>query len=616
MRRVVFILFLLGYLIFVPQVRAQSWLLSIPSTFPKFFSSNSANDTLLNDFFYRHFSAMVGPSGNGQTEWREWDALITTWIDTNTNKVMSNRCNIIGSSCSSGPPCSPCYPFDYNSELRWNLLEVKVEDNGLVWTYWNTGRDWPTTGGHHPTNNTALIIASARYFNWTGDTDFLKLQIPRMRKALRYLQVDLNGDQFNLIENRRSGQDGLDKSLSSNYWDALPFGFRDAYATVYYYAALRDMAEMEAFIESHPSLGIPTNPYGENASSYRQKAENVRNFANVFFWNDPTWPGGAAPKNLSKGRLAATIDIRGVVHDYGYTFLNLEAIYKGFLNDTQSKAVFSWLTGDGKNEFNADRSRAADIYSYIFAPRVSTKHNGDWYLQWAGFLKDSSTFGRDSGLQNGGGDLFVSFYDIMGRIKYLGTANAYSRLSQILSWYNTVWSNGGYRKYYPGVGYGLQGCEPKPGENNLGNMGIDCEFTESTLVPLAFLYGFLGIEAKTDVLHIEHALPTELTYAGVDNLYWQGKLYKITASRAISQPSYNFINGKNEITIPYNYLLIIPFGSNIPTVSPTPCPFHGTAKVKDQNGQIITIDNFSIRSVVRKPGETEPISDKIVPFDL
>ena len=34
--------------------------------------------------------------------------------------------------------------------------------------------------------------------------------------------------------------------------------------------------------------------------------------------------------NEDRGRFVACIDIDGAAHDYGFTFLNLEAIYYGF----------------------------------------------------------------------------------------------------------------------------------------------------------------------------------------------------------------------------------------------------------------------------------------------
>lgn len=91
----------------------------------------------------------------------------------------------------------------------------------------------------------------------------------------------------------------------------------------------------------------------------------------------------------------------------------------------------------------------------------------------------------------------------------------------------------------------------------MGLLGIDCEFAETTTVPLVFLYGFLGIEAKMDGLHILPKLPSELSYAGVDNLFYQGRLYKITVSRNINSLAVFEKGGKTEINVPFNLSYVV-----------------------------------------------------------
>ncbi|GAI86180.1 unnamed protein product, partial [marine sediment metagenome] len=53
----------------------------------------------------------------------------------------------------------------------------------------------------HTINNPIFILASCRYFNWTGDLDFLRRQINRMRLALRYQQTVMGGLKYNHIRN-------------------------------------------------------------------------------------------------------------------------------------------------------------------------------------------------------------------------------------------------------------------------------------------------------------------------------------------------------------------------------------------------------------------------------
>jgi len=124
----------------------------------------------------------------------------------------------------------------------------------------------------HTINNPIFILASCRYFNWTGDLGFLRRQINRMRLALRYQRTVMGGLKHNHIRNQWPGHDGVpswhkDESgkltfnsghgIGNNYWDILPFGWDDLYATNQYYAATLAMAEMEEVIEQNPGWNIP-----------------------------------------------------------------------------------------------------------------------------------------------------------------------------------------------------------------------------------------------------------------------------------------------------------------------------------------------------------------------
>ena len=58
-------------------------------------------------------------------------------------------------------------------------------------------------------------------------------------------------------------------------------------------------------------------------SDLRKHADEVRAFGQKRFWNDKTQRFG-------------TVDLDGVMHDYGFTFLNNEAVYYGFASDEQA----------------------------------------------------------------------------------------------------------------------------------------------------------------------------------------------------------------------------------------------------------------------------------------
>lgn len=348
----------------------------------------------------------------------------------------------------------------------------------------------------HPDNNTSFILASWRYYLWTGDDDFLKANMARIRAAAHYLRFQLKGDREGMVVIPYCGHDGTSGTspkarpgygIGSDYLEMLPTGYKSAYTNTYYVAALKAMADLE---DAAARLSIKANPYGENAASFKKQANAVAKVAGEFFWDS------------SKGRFIGCEDVDGKRHDYGFVYLNLEALYYGLGDAKKAESIFSWL--DGSRVIEGDTSVGKDIYSRRFAPRMTTKRNTDWYC-W--LQKDPQKIPWGAQLPDGGTSAYVSFYDIMDRIKYKSPDDAYTRLREILDWHSNVWDVGGYMQYYNG---------------KLAGLGIDGDFVQTTLVPMTFLYGFMGIDATAEGLVIEPRLPKALSKAGVQNLTYHG----------------------------------------------------------------------------------------------
>ncbi len=376
----------------------------------------------------------------------------------------------------------------------------------------------------HTTNNPLFIFACWNYFRWTGDIEFLRANINRMRLALRYMQTELGGLKYNFIRNPWVGHTGragwvrtsdgkkvwrVGEGIGSNYWDILPFGWDDFYATAEYHGALLTMAEVEEAIRAHPEWDIPQGGLSFDPVELRKHAEKVREVANKKFWDE------------KKGRFVACIDIDGVPHDYGYTFLNLNAIWYGIASEEHARAIMDWL--EGKRIIEEDTSTGKDIYRWRFGPRASTKRNVDWYVfpWWA---PESLPFGYQ--VQDGGAVLGFTFYDLWARLKILGADNAWQRLCEILDWEREVWAEGGYREYYKD---GKRGTTLQGG-GTPGGIGIDYEFFESSLLPSIVTYGFLGLDPKGDGLHIKPNLPTACPEMGISNLLYHKVKMDIKAS--------------------------------------------------------------------------------------
>jgi hypothetical protein len=219
------------------------------------------------------------------------------------------------------------------------------------------------------------------------------------------------------------------------------------------------------------------------------------------------------------------IDIDGKVHDYGFTFVNLTAMGYGLPDQDQVKRVYDWM------ENGVTASRKADTYSrWIIAPRASTIYNPRkdepqtpvpswWCMSWGGTEYDDQC-------QAGGAILYTSYYDIIARSKYLGADNAWKRFTEILDRYSKPdHLSGGSPLFFGEMTQGGPG-------GSAGSVGVEGEFPESGLVPVSFLYAFLGIDADINGIKISPNLPSSLKYGGVRNLRYNGLMYDIKVTNS------------------------------------------------------------------------------------
>jgi hypothetical protein len=345
----------------------------------------------------------------------------------------------------------------------------------------------------HTINNSNFIRGVHDYYLWSKDEAFLREQMPRVRAAMRFMQREFDTLNRKCIYTTWPGHEGrsgvryvdgkkqivASEGIGSNYWDLLPFGGEDALATIYYFDALRDLAELE---EQMPKSADAFDP-----TSLRKHADEVREYGQKRFWNDRT------------GRFG-TVDLDGHMHDYGWTFLNNEAIYYDFASPAQARSIRDWISG--RRVVEGDTSTAGDIYHFRFGPRSSTLRNIDYYF-WAWSNPESIPWGNQ--VQDGGAVLGWSYHDLMAILKVEGSDAAAARLSEIAKWYDETQREGGYRAYYskdPSRGT-MQGA------NVPGGLGLDKEFFESILPTQVMLYGFLGFAPTADGFRIDPKLPTD-----------------------------------------------------------------------------------------------------------
>ena len=385
-------------------------------------------------------------------------------------------------------------------------------------------RSWIATfDSRHNINQCNFIQGCYDYLRWTHDIDFLQKNMNRMRTALEYAIREFEMEKYQCVRVPWTGHDGrsgishdsagnvvvhVGRGIGGNYWDILPFGGKDCLATIYYYDAILKMADLEEAILQHSDWNVPATATVRSPEWLRSLARKLKN-ANNMFWNAET------------GRFVSAIDINDVRYDFGFTFLNNEAIYYGYANDEQAKSILSWLNGD--RIVAGDTSQGTDIYHWRFGPRATTKRNLDYYFWgWTG----AATIPFGDQVQDGGAVLGFAFHDLMARIRYLGADNAAKYLAENVKWFREVQAEGGYRKFYaPEKQRGNM-----QGGNIPGGLGLDLEFLESVLYPQTMLFGFMGFEPKLDGFDIYPRLPKDWSNLTIDRIRWQDQSLTISAT--------------------------------------------------------------------------------------
>ena len=374
----------------------------------------------------------------------------------------------------------------------------------------------------HSVNNLNFIRGLHDYFVWTRDLNLLRSEIGRVRSAMRFMMREFDTEKRKCIYTTWPGHEGRSgirllrdgqkqlitgEGVGGNYWDLLPFGGEDALATVYYYDTLQDLADLEQHISAHPEWGVATGADAFHAADLRRHAQAVKSYGTKRFWN------------RSSGRFG-TVDLDGVMHDYGWTFLNNEAVFHDFATEGQARLIRDWISG--RRNVAGDTSTGADIYRWRFGPRASTLRNLDYYY-WGWPKPETNAWG--SRLQDGGAALGFSYHDLMCRLKVDGPDDAWKRLRQVLDWFREAQAEGGYRRYYendPSRGTAQGGKEP-------GAIGVDMEFFESVLVPQVMLYGFLGFEPTAEGFRIRPRLPKDWPELKITRVHLHDVVLNLTA---------------------------------------------------------------------------------------
>jgi len=338
--------------------------------------------------------------------------------------------------------------------------------------------------------------------------------LERLRSAMDFQLDQLDGRE-GLMVISDPASNGTYNGFPTDYWDNFPFGYKSAYANIYFYASLAAMTELE---DAMGNAG--------RAAELRALRPLVKRRFNEEFWDD------------AKGRYVGCVDARGEVHDYGFTYVNTEAIAYGLADEEKARRIYSWL--DGSREIAGDYSKGKDIYRYVVAPRSSTipveSVEPHWWYDINGAISigPGGRANYDEHLENGGVIFYTSFYDLVSRLLYISPDDALTRLDAIMAEFH----KDQLRR------------DPPNGQGVAWKLGIIGEFPESGLVPAFLVHGFLGACAGSDGLHISPRLPSKMPYVGVRDLWFRGSMYTITASREAANASIMARAGGYDVVVP------------------------------------------------------------------
>ena len=420
-----------------------------------------------------------GLLGIGSTIWAHWNAMKVSWLNDPASKKYYEE-------------CVNAYPQD---------------ERGLMGVA--PGTFYHLDHSKHHVTPAIFISGISHWYLMHRDPAFLQTKdaktgatlIEKVRKAMKFQLEDMDG-KTGLMTIHDPQNDGTATGLGGNYWDGWRFGYRSAYCNNEFYISLYWMAQLET------ALGN-----ADKAAEYMALRPLVKQRYNEVFWNEET------------GRFIGCEGKDGSRHDYGFTFVNLQAVASGVATDEHAKKILQWL--DGERIVKGDTSTGADIYYWKVSPRCNTLAaeaiKPSFWDNWTMEVGPGTIGEYGKQIQNGGHIFYVSHYDLMSRLRTTGIDAAMKRMDVILDEFH---KDQLHRK--PSNEFGITHVE-----------GILREFPESGLVPLFMLTGIMGIEPEATGLRIEPSLPTAWNYAAVTEYWFAGKKYSIRAARGLKQPEVN-----------------------------------------------------------------------------
>lgn len=419
-----------------------------------------------------NWSALLGSS-----DWYEWNSLKINWTSDLADKALQRRLL-----------------------LDANITGVNAKGAQAV------GYVWPSNGSEfwlcpspHFDQMPRFICAVYNDYLWSRDVTFLQKMRPKIEAVMGYMASTMDG---------RSGlltcpgiYNGLpNRGPNVTYMDCYREGGQVTWIEEGYYTALWDMAAMESILGNRAQ-----------AAAY---AAQVRRFPELFhtqLWNPKT------------RRYAGWKDSGGVLHDYGLTYLNLEALARGLGDASDADDIFDWLdNGTAQPIAMGGHRGSTDIYQCVVAPRSNTVplSDEDWDFWSVSKGLRMSSMGYGALVEDGGAMLWVNYYDVVARLRWLDADNAWRKFTDML-----------YRVEGDPLRFTESVSHPTNvyGENYL-EVG-PADGPENGLSGTLPLVGFMGVQPRLDGLYCAPNLPTSLLSLTTNNVTYGFSSYDIQVAR-------------------------------------------------------------------------------------
>lgn len=377
------------------------------------------------------------------------------------------------------------------------FLEVSDDDSGT--RYFGPGVGWWTeTEGDYSGGNAYSGPMRCTVL------DALQTLFAYMRDYMGAVQNDLtyyqNNSEYN-IPNHKSGRNGV--CTTTSYWEGAGGGY-DTFESIWYPAACSAMAEISDLMGN-----------SESADMYRDLRAQADIAFNVRYWATFSDGGTKYP------RYHASQDWSGGKHDFGFSYINLEAASRGIASPTQACQILTWLD-HGCWSSNSGTTWNKDIYSiWEVAPPYNTRSNSTW-LNVTGSLPFLEV------LTNGGTRLDVAARDLQVRADYLSIDNAHERNLRILSRYASPDRlTGGRTVDDPGGRGRWQFLGPT--NDRLDFEGFREIFTSNSILGAWQPVIYLGLRHTAQGLHLKPQVPSGHSMIRFGHLGYWGAVFDITA---------------------------------------------------------------------------------------